>query len=204
MKRTLRQPCGAGSAVWNHLSDLTGYAAIRLPLQRACHPGEVTLDLPGYQQLDNYSCGAVAAAMVVKFLKPAMSFERIYAAVSPHREYGTATSRVIRALSSLGIRGSRKQSLSFDDICTAIDAGRPVMLCVTTNEKGTDHWVVIYGYGRRPNLVFVAGQGWPFVVRHRMPWREFRHRWSPAGEGLVCGKASRRKPRPSSRPLHKK
>jgi hypothetical protein len=190
--------------VWNRLSDLTGYAAIRLPLQRASGPNEVTLDLPGYQQLDNYSCGAVAAAMVVKFLRPQVSFERIYAAVSPHQEYGTATSRAIRALSLLGIRGSRKQSLTFDDICAAIDAGRPVMVCVTTNEKGTDHWVVIYGYGRRPNLVFVAGQGWPFVVRHRMKWREFRRRWSPAGEGLVCWKASRHNSRHSPRPLHKK
>jgi ABC-type bacteriocin/lantibiotic exporter with double-glycine peptidase domain len=204
LKRALRQLRGAGDELWNRLSDLTGYAAIRLPLQRASGHGEVTLDLPGYQQLDNYSCGAVAVAMVVKSLKPAMGFERIYAAVNPHREYGTATSRAIRAMSALGIRVSRKQSLRFDDICTAIDAGRPVMVCVTTSEKGTDHWVVIYGYGRRPNLVFVAGQGWPFIVRHRMKWREFRRRWSPAGEGLVCWKASRRNARPSPRPAQKK
>ena len=190
--------------MWNHLSDLTGYAAIRLPLQRACHPGEITLDLPGYQQLDSYSCGAVAAAMVVKFLRPAMGFERIYAAVNPHRKYGTATSRAIRGMRSLGIRVSRKTNLTFDDLGAAIDAGHPVMVCVTTNENGTDHWVVIYGYGRRPNLVFVAGQGWPFVVRHRMPWQKFRRRWSPAGDGLVCWKAKHRKPRPSRRVCQKK
>jgi hypothetical protein len=204
LKRALRPRRGAGGALWNHLSDLTGYAAIRLPLQRASGPNEVTLDVPGYQQLDDYSCGAVAAATVVKFLRPAFSFERIYATVNPHREYGTATSRAIRAPSSLGIRVSRKQSLSFDDICAAIEAGRPILVCVTTNEKGTDHWVVIYGYGRRPNLVFVAGQGWPFVVRHRMEWREFRRRWSPAGEGLVCWKASRCRSRPSPLPVKKK
>ena len=62
---------------------------------------------------------------------------------------------------SLGIGVDRRTKLTFDDICDAIDAGRPVLVCVTTSDPDMSHWVVIYGYGRRPKLVFVAGQGLP-------------------------------------------
>lgn len=190
---------------WNWISNFTGYAALRLPLQRSRHDGELTLDVPGYQQLDDFSCGAVAAAMVVKCLRPQMSFERTYAAVDPCPENGTSTTRVLQGLRSLGIRVSRKTKLSFNDIGAALEAGRPIMVCVTTDDEETDHWVVIYGYGRRPNLVFVAGQGAPFLWGHRVDWPTFRRRWAPQGEGIVCWKVSRcRKAHATSRSLEKR
>jgi hypothetical protein len=195
-------------AHWGRLvdvvSDLTGYAAVRVPLQTASRPGEVTLGLTGYRQIDSYSCGAVASAMVVKFLRPSVSFERIHAAVDPCQEIGAGTLRVMRALRSLGIGVKRRTKLTFDDICTAIDAGSPVLVCVTTSDPYTNHWVVIYGYGRRPKLLFVAGQGLHFIARQRVKWQDFRSKWSPPGEGLVCWKAIPRKSVRPSRPLKKK
>jgi len=182
------------------VSELTGYAAVRVPLQMASRPGEVTLDLAGYRQIDSYSCGAVASAMVVKFLRPSVSFERIHAAVDPCREIGAGTLRVMRGLRSLGLVVKRQTKLTFADIRTAIDDGHPVMVCVTTSDPYTNHWVVIYGYGRRPKLVFVAGQGLHFIARQRVKWPDFRSKWSPPGEGTVCWKANPRKPvRPSAR-----
>lgn len=195
-------------AHWGRLvdvvSDLTGYAAVRVPLQMASRSGEVTLDLTGYRQINTFGCGAVAAAMVVKCLRPQVSFERIHAAVDPTQQSGAGTMRVMRALRSLRVGVSRKTDLTFDNICTAIDAGRPVMVCVKTADTRTDHWVVVYGYGRRPNLVFVAGQGLHFIARQRVNWSEFRRQWKPPGEGLVCWKAKARKPAHPSRPLKKK
>ncbi len=186
------------------MSDFTGYAAVRVPLQKASRPGEVTLDFTGYRQVNTYACGAVAAAMVVKYLRPQMNFERIYAAVDPTEQSGAGTLQVQRALRSLRIGASRKTKLTFDDIGAAIEAGRPVLVCVKTDDPSTTHWVVIYGYGRRPNVVFVAGQGLPFFGKQRMTWQKFRRQWSPPGEGLVCWKASRRPSRPSFRPTKKK
>lgn len=186
------------------VSDFTGYAAVRVPLQKASRPGEVTLDFTGYRQVNTYACGAVASAMVVKFLRPQVSFEQIHAAVDPTEESGAGTLRVTRALRSLRIGVSRKTKLTFDDISAATEAGSPVLVCVKTNDLDTHHWVVIYGYGRRPNLVFVAGQGLPFIGKQRVTWSQFRRQWATPGEGLVCWKASGRKSQPSSRPAKKK
>ena len=142
--------------------------------------------------------------MVVKFLRPQVSFERIHAAVDPTQKSGAGTLRVMRALRSLRVGVSRKTHLTFDDVCNAIDASRPVLVCVKTDDPRTQHWVVIYGYGRRPNLVFVAGQGLPFIGRQRVAWLQFRRQWSPPGGGLVCWKAKARKPVRQSRHVKKK
>ena len=177
------------SKVRDAVVELTGYAAVRVRLQKAKKPGEVTLDLTGYRQIDSFSCGGVAAAMAVKLMRPRMSFERIYAAVNPLQETGAGTVRVMRALRSLGVRVSWRKSLTFDDVCDAIDEGSPVLVCITTGDTDTDHWVVAYGYGRRPDLLFIAGRGIPVLTRNRMRRRELRRLWSPPGEGLVCSKA---------------
>lgn len=175
------------------LSDLTGYAAVAVPLQKAKRQSEVTLDLTGYRQIDSFSCGGVAAAMAAKFLRLRMSFERIYTAVNPSRRTGSGTGRVARALRSLGVRVSSRKTLGFDDLCAAIDKGSPVLVCIKTCDVDTDHWVVLYGYGRRPDLLFVAGYGLPFLSENRIGRREFRGLWIPPGAGLVCSKARRRK-----------
>lgn len=201
MKRALQLTKDHAARLADAVSDLTNYAAVRVPLQKANRPGEVTLDLTGYRQVNTYACGAVASAMVVRFLRPQISFERIHAAVDPTLESGAATMRVMRALRSLGVGVSRKTDLTFDDICNAIDAGRPVMVCVKTKDKATDHWVVLYGYGCRPNLVFVAGQGLHFIARQRVKWADFRQQWRPPGEGIVCWKSTSRKTVRPSRPL---
>jgi len=179
------------SRVVDTFSDLTGYAAVRVPLQKAKRQREVTLDLTGYRQIDSFSCGGIAAVMVVKFMRPQMSFERIYAAVNPIPKTGAGHGRVTRALRSLGVQVSLRKNLSFYGICDAIDAGSPVLVCIETDDAETDHWVVAYGYGRRPDLLFIAGMGIHFVARNRMSRREFRRLWSQRGEGLVCSKAAR-------------
>ncbi|MCX6982231.1 MAG: hypothetical protein NTV08_15995 [Verrucomicrobia bacterium] len=85
------------SRVVDTFSDLTGYAAVRVPLQKAKRQREVTLDLTGYRQIDSFSCGGIAAVMAVKFMRPQMSFERIYAAVNPIPKTVAGHGRVTRA-----------------------------------------------------------------------------------------------------------
>ena len=176
----------AGSAVVDAFSALTGYAATRVPLQRASGPGEFTLDLPGYRQIDSFSCGAVAAAMAAKFLRPRLSFQRVYDLVSPCSQTGAGMTRVIRALRSLEIRVSHHTNLGFPAICNVIRGGSPVLVCIKTREPQIIHWVTIYGFGRKPGVLFVAGQGMPFVGRQRIAWKHFIRLWTPVGTGLVC------------------
>jgi hypothetical protein len=63
------------------------------------------------------------------------------------------------------------------------------MVRVRTDRPDTNHWIVIYGYSRRPSVVFIAGQGLPFIARQRVKWQAFRKQWIPAGEGIVCSKS---------------
>jgi len=204
LKRALQILKKQAERLVDAVSDFTGYAAVRVPLQKASRPREVTLDFTGYRQVNSYACGAVAAAMVMKYLRPQVSFERIHATVDPTEQSGAGTLRVMRSLRSLRIGVSRKTKLTFDDIGAAVEAGHPVLVCVKTDDPDTHHWVVIYGYGRRPNVVFVAGQGLPFIGQQRVTWQQFRRQWSPPGAGLVCWKAKARKSVRQSRPVKKK
>src|SRR5689334_20186892 len=81
--------------IGDRITDWTGYAAIRMSLEKASRPGERTLDLPGYVQINSYCCGAVTAAMVVRYFLPNMPFGRIYGAVNPSPDYGAGPDRVM-------------------------------------------------------------------------------------------------------------
>lgn len=172
------------------VSGWTDCVATRVPLRRAMASDEVTLDLPGYCQLDSYGCGAVAGVMALKHFKPSASFSAFYARVSPLPENGTATYRLVRALRQSGLRIRERHDLTFIDLCAAINASRPVLVVIHNPGAAHSHWVVIYGYGRKPNRVFLATNGFPVVADVvLLSW--FARIWSPRGNGLICAKAKR-------------
>jgi len=175
--------------VGDTFSDLTGYAATRVPLARASGPHEVTLDLPGYCQFDTYSCGAVAGVMALKHFKPNASFSAFYARVSPHPEWGASTRKLARALRASGLRVRERDDLTFAGLGAAIDAGQPVIVTVQNPGADAAHWVVVYGYGLKPNRVFLATNGLPFLAANVVPLRQFARLWAPHGNGLVCSAA---------------
>ena len=180
------------TTVLDAVSGWTDCVATRVPLRRASGPDEVTLDLPGYVQLDSYGCGAVAGVMALKHFKPRASFTAFYARVSPLPENGTATYRLIRALRQSGLRVSERHDLSFADLCAAIDAGSPVIVVVHNPGAEDTHWVVVYGYGLKPKRVFLATNGFP-VVTNVVPLSRFARIWSPHGNGLICAKSKHRR-----------
>ena len=170
------------------LTDWTGYAAIPVGLQQASHPHEVTLDLPGYMQLNSYSCGAITAAMIVRYFRPRMSFSRIYAAVDPLPESGAGAIKVLQALRSCGLRVAIHTHLRFRDLRSAIDRRRPVMVHIINPGAEYGHWVAVYGYSLRPDRVFLAINGRPWDKPFRITRRCFERMWAPPGNGLVCWK----------------
>lgn len=182
----------AGDAI----SDWTGYAATRVPLSRASGPDEVTLGLPGYCQLDSYGCGVVAGVMALKHFKPRASFSAFYARVDPHPEHGTPTSRLIGALQRSGLLVTERHGLTFEDLCAAIDAGSPIIVVIQNPGADAAHWVTVYGYGLKPNRVFIATNGLPFVATNEFPLHQFARLWSPHGNGLLCA-APKRPARPA-------
>ena len=169
------------------LTDWTGCVATRVPLRRASGPDAVTLDLPGYCQLDTFGCGAVAGVMALKHFKPRASFSAFHARVRPLPQRGTATYRLVRALRQSGLCVRERHDLTFDDLCTAVDAGCPVLVAIHNPGAADSHWVVVYGHGRQPNRVFLATNGLPWLS-NVVPLRRFAHLWQPHGNGLVCAR----------------
>ena len=171
-----------GSPIW------TGYAAIRISLEQATGPREVTLDLPGYMQINSYSCGAITAAMIVRYFRPDMSFARVYGAINPDCEDGANTGQVVRGLRSCGLRVGLRTKLRFHEIRKSIDQGKPVMVVIHNPGSASNHWVTLYGYSVRPDRVFLATNGPPWCNSNRIARSHFERLWKPSGNGLICWK----------------
>ena len=177
----------------NWLADQTG---IRVLPGRLLHPPDrnvSTLKVPGYHQSQGHTCGFVAGLMILHYFRPGFPIERFYERIRPHTDRGVSPQRLIDSLRLYGVRVSLRTDLDFDGIMHAVDADRPITVVVRTRKVEVSHWIVIYGYGRKPNRVFVAGE-LPFQTQQVYPYGMFRaHFWAPSGFGLVCAgpKASR-------------
>ena len=169
--------------VADYFSDKTGLKHFRYPLKcNVPNGGSTVLEIPGYRQLDSYSCGAVAGLMIVHSIYPNRAAKKFYRDVSPNSVTGTSTTRLIRALRKNGIavryirRGTLKQ------LKAAIDAGFPI---ATTVGEGLDlHWIVVYGYSNRPTRIFTAGEYMYLPCQPPDEWKEFKTRWQK--EMLIC------------------
>ncbi|MEN9677412.1 MAG: hypothetical protein RIS76_3308 [Verrucomicrobiota bacterium] len=147
-------------SIANLISKVTGVVCVP---DRLAHPRDaVTLDLSGYSQIDDFSCGAVAGWIVLEAFDRRRSFRKFYDCCSPKNPSGTSTPRLAHALceNGLGVQHLRHR-ISFARLCRAIDDGLPVICCVDHDKRDDHaHWLVVYGYQERPARVFVAGNGW--------------------------------------------
>jgi hypothetical protein len=177
-----------GTAQWfgEQITDWTGLAALRVPLERASGLRAKTLAIPGYAQTNSYGCGAVAAVMVARHFHPEMPFGAVYDAVATLPEPGAQPRQVARAMRWCGLRVTSKRNLHFGDLCQFINKGSPVLVVIRNPGADSRHWVVIYGYRRIPDQVFLANNGLPFLTRNRVSLSAFQRLWEPKGNGLVC------------------
>ncbi len=181
----------------NAIAAHTGVVVVSDILPRARDPRrETVLDLPGRRQVEDFSCGFVAALMVAEYFGRPVSVDRLYGLVRPHATWGASTRKLATALRTCGIRVSLRDDLGFDAVAAAIAAGRPVITCVEATFGDDNHWAVIYGVGVRPRRVFLAGVGVPHVdVGKVLTWGDFRGMWTPPGNGLVCSRVTRARER---------
>jgi hypothetical protein len=182
------RPVVARVAKWfgDLVSHYTGLCALRVPLQQASGPRAKTLSLPGYVQTNSYGCGAVAAVMVARYFKPHLEFGRVYEAVAPAPQTGAGRTRIVRALRACGLQVRAGHRFRFEDLCQAIDAGSPVLAVIHSPGADCRHWVVLYGYRRIPDKLYVANNGPPLVTSNQVARSAFERLWEPRGNGLIC------------------
>lgn len=153
-------------------------------------PGAVLLNLPPYCQIKSFTCGLVAGLIVVHYLLPRRSARLFSKRIDPSVEWGVGQRRLVDVLRRTGVRVGVRYDLDFNAIAAAIDRGKPVIVTVACSED-VDHWLVIGGYARRPNRLYLWNESWlrtPACFR----WREFKSQWDPVGVGLVCSKRNGR------------
>ena len=178
----------------NLAADCTGLRSLPDVLAHPRGDNEVTLDIGGRYQTQPHTCGAVAGFMVLHYFKPRVSADSFFRSVNPNEEVGTSECKLVRSLRRHGLRVQVRRDMTFADFAAAIDGGRPVLVTVKTRDPETQHWVVCYGYGVKPNRVFLAGTGLPLVSKKEYRWCEFRRKWACKGEGLVCGRRKIKSP----------
>lgn len=106
--------------------------------------------LPGFGrsfQVDNYSCGAQCAFLVLRYFKKARSIKNVTKELGT-TEDGTDQGQILKLLRKRGLKVRCRNKMKIRDLRKAIDAGSPMILC------SGDHWVVAYGYSK--GAVYIA------------------------------------------------
>lgn len=153
-----------------------------LPARRLDDGDVVTLPVPGYRQVRSYSCGFATALMVVRYFELPVAGRELYSLLGTDRT-GTRQTAIVRALRGLGLRASVRYDAGFDRLARGIDAGKLVVGYL----HDVEHWLVLYGYGRDPDRVFVADPRPGLPCEHL--WEDYGARLG--GFGIFCSRADR-------------
>lgn len=155
-------------------------------LTRTRHPDVLILNIPGYRQTKSYTCGYVSGLMVLRYFRTNSDVKTFYADCRAHDDWGISTRKVADALRKHEIGVSLKRHLTFNQIASEIEAGRPILTSI--KRKGQiQHWVVIYGVNKRKKEVYIAGDKfWFSLFKTNHQWKSFRPRLPQDVDFLVC------------------
>ncbi len=143
-------------------------------------PLVVTLPVPGYRQARNYCCGFAATLMVLRYFGRPLCGEPLFRALGTAQD-GTGQASIVRVLKSEGLRANLRYDMTFNSLARTTAVGKDLIGYLLDEE----HWVVLYGFGRGPERIFVADPepGKPCVYS----WAEYGERLG--GYALVCSMA---------------
>jgi hypothetical protein len=146
-------------------------------LRPTADPRVTTLPVPGFRQARDYTCGFAATLMVLRYFGADIPGVELFRRLGTDKG-GTRQNAIVRELRAAELRANVRYDVNFTRICREIDRNKLVIGYLHDDE----HWLVIYGYGRDPDRVFVADPH---------PSRECEHAWQPYGErlsgfGIVC------------------
>lgn len=143
------------------------------------------LDLPGYWQTDDYSCGFVAALTVVHFFYPEIPADEVLASVRPSPEAGCDAKRVVKALAHFGIDATYRNDLGPKRLHRLAGKGLPVIVTVWPEDYGCDHWTVVRGIDLDARRIFLCNYS-GVEADGGMAFDDFAAIWFGRGEGVVC------------------
>lgn len=139
-----------------------------------------TLPLAGYRQARAYTCGFTTALMVLHHFEVEVSAQELFRQLGTDRN-GTRQNAILRALRGAGLRASIRYDMDFARLCRAIDLRKLIIGYLGDIE----HWLVIYGYGRDPDRVYVADPRPDEGCEHL--WQDYAPRLGQYG--LICSRA---------------
>ena len=100
--------------LWDPVGARIRYLKVGLPGPGGDDPRETVLDVPGYYQMQRYTCGFTAGLMILHTFHPRRSPERFFRDVAPDPSMGTSTTRLIRALRRSRIGVATFDTFTFD------------------------------------------------------------------------------------------
>ena len=128
--------------------------------------------LPGFSrslQLDDYSCGAQCAFMILRYFGKARSIGNVTRELGTDTE-GTSQYQIKDLLERRGLRIKRIRAPKLKHLREAIDDNCPLLVSMDT-----DHWAVVCGYSR--GAIYIADPSWYRSFFSRCPVENFRRRW---------------------------
>ncbi len=145
------------------------------------------LNIRGFYQVRPYTCGYASTLTVLRYYRRALTERELYGRLGTNSE-GTSQNAIVREIRREGLSANVRYDVDFDRLRRCIDDNR---LMVGYHHR-LEHWVVVFGYARDPDRVFIADS---------YPGYRREHTWSQYGEkmagfGIVC--SSRRRQRIAS------
>lgn len=134
----------------------------------------VKLRIRGYCQADNYSCGVIAGWCALELLNPEAEFARFDKDCAPDWKFGTSTESLRKALRKQGV-AAKQIKPAWDHLREEIKSGRPVLATIHLRAD-IYHWVCVYGYREKPDMVLYVGRILPGFSRVLAAWADFHDR----------------------------
>lgn len=146
---------------------------------------EVFLAVPRCFQLDTFSCGLIAALVVVRHFEPDADLQPLANAIRANRKNGCGEPILIKALAHYGICVMHLEKPIFAAIDAELREGHPLIAAVRGRWTGIGHWAVIYGARRHDKRVYLVNDGiWNFA--NGSPFEAVEKRWDDDYPLLAC------------------
>lgn len=137
---------------------------------------QILLNAPRLEQVDDFSCGFVAATIAVLCRHRSFSYKKLYNAIDPSPIDGCQPRMIRRSLVLLNIPFVVHRSPRFELVAKLIRLGYPI---ISTNQNG-NHWITIVGVDEVNRSVLIYGDGQ--VVRK---WNHFKDEGGCSGEAFA-------------------
>ncbi|MEI6493914.1 MAG: cysteine peptidase family C39 domain-containing protein [Verrucomicrobiota bacterium] len=149
--------------------------------------GDGVIPMQGWCQMDSYSCGPVAAFMMLSCFFPGKTFARLVELCAVGED-GSSGSNIRNALRHYGLRCRITRSLNKRVVDAAIAAGSPILVGVAGEfiNCADDHWMVVHG--SRSGGVLLAGHLELGRSSRWVPWARLNKHLAPEGWGMVVSR----------------